>query len=93
MRDFPIVDLIEGTRAPFWLVEEVIRSTVHNEARTPILVVDDNVLTHLPLVIVQAYWDPRSMKPRSHRIRQQSLYLIRLENMSKRDRDCLTIVL
>jgi hypothetical protein len=77
LRDFPTTDRTECIIAPFWPLEEGTRSTVSNEARTPTLVIDDNVLIHLPLVIVQAYWGPRSMRPRGHRIQQQSLHLSR----------------
>jgi hypothetical protein len=55
LRDFPTTDRSEGTRAPFWPLEDGARSMVHNEARTPKLVVDDNTLTHMPPMIVQAY--------------------------------------
>jgi hypothetical protein len=89
---FPTADRSEGTIEEFWPLEEGPRSLMRNEAPPPTTGVDENILAHLPLVIVDAYWDPRSQRPSGHRIRQQNVHLNRPENRTRRDREHPRIV-
>jgi hypothetical protein len=87
LTDFPTADRSEGTIDQFWPLEEGPRSIMRDEAPTPTTVVHENILAHLPPVIVDAYWGPRSQRPSGQRIRQQNVCLNRPENTTGRDRD------
>ena len=65
---------------------------MHDEASAPTIVIDENILAHLPPVIVDSYWGPRSQRPSGHRIRLQNVHLNRLENTTGRGRDLPRVV-
>jgi hypothetical protein len=55
--------------------------------------VDENIFVHLPPVVVEAYWGPKSMRPNGHCIRQHVLHPNRPGSTSKRGRGHLRSML
>jgi hypothetical protein len=86
LKEFPTKDRMEVIQSPFWPLEEGITNEVSIEGVTSRKVVDKSIFIHLPLVVVDAYWGPKSMRPSGQRIRQQVLRPNRADNTSRRGR-------
>jgi hypothetical protein len=86
LKEFPTKDHMEVIQSPFWPLEEGITNEVSIEGVLSGNVVDESIFIHLPPVVVDAYWGPKSMKPSRQRIRQQVLRPNRANNTSRRGR-------
>jgi hypothetical protein len=77
---------MEAIQSPFWPLEEGTRNEVSIEGLASRNVVDESIFAHLPPVVVEAYWGPKSMRPSGQCIRQQVLRPNRTRNTSRRGR-------
>jgi hypothetical protein len=69
LKEFPTNDRSEALQLPFWPLEETTENEVNHQVMPESTIVDENILAGLTQITVQAYWEPRSMRPSGQRIR------------------------
>jgi hypothetical protein len=86
LKEFPTNDRTEALQLPFWPLGETTGNEGNHQIMPQSAIVDENILTGLPQIIVQAYWGPRSLRPSGQRIRPGILHQNRPHTIRRRSR-------
>ena len=70
LKEFQSTNRMEAIQSPFWPLEEGTRNEISIGDVALRIVVDENIFVHLPPMVIEAYWGPKSMRPSGQCIRQ-----------------------
>jgi hypothetical protein len=68
LKEFPTNNRTEALQLPFWPLRETTKNEVNHQIMPLRANLDKNILVGLPRIIIQPYWEPKSMRPSGQRI-------------------------